>query len=258
VTRRAAPTAPAALPVPPADLDYVHHGRHYLEFGERFAGYCRDLAALPVDGAVLDLGCGFGRLAVGLAGRLGIAGRYEGLDVVPAAIDWCRREISPLWPECRFHLLDVANSEYNPGGALDPLAVRLPFDNAGFDLVFLRSVFTHMEPPEVEHYLAEAARLLPPGGRLLASLFLLDAEAERWMAGGGAALSFPHRHGTWRTDRPGRRRAVAHDAAWVRERLAAAGFEPPAVYPGSWPGRPSRWDSQDVVVAVRAGGGRAA
>jgi hypothetical protein len=51
---------------------------------------------------------------------------------------------------------------------------------------------------------------------------------------------------------------VAHDAAWVRERLAAAGFEPPAVYPGSWPGRPSRWDSQDVVVAVRAGGGRAA
>lgn len=44
MTRRAVSTGPAALPVPPADLVYVHHGRRYLEFGVRFAGYCRDLA----------------------------------------------------------------------------------------------------------------------------------------------------------------------------------------------------------------------
>jgi hypothetical protein len=45
--------------------------------------------------------------------------------------------------------------------------------------------------------------------------------------------------------------AVAYDAGWVRERLAAHGLEQLSATPGSWSGREDAPGLQDVVVAER-------
>lgn len=56
----------------------------------------------------------------------------------------------------------------------DVLGVR-PDD--AFDAVVLWSVFTHLYPDTIEHYLHEIHRALKPGGRLGAPFFVLDPHA---------------------------------------------------------------------------------
>ena len=54
----------------------------------------------------------------------------------------------------------------------------------GRDVAFLTSVFTHMLPEDVEHYLDELARVLKPGGRTLITWFLLlgaFVAANQWL-----------------------------------------------------------------------------
>ena len=92
------------IPVPPAELlasvnigpgDYVGIGRRYLN---NFV----ELGGLKPDHRVLDVGCGIGRMAVPLLEYLDERGSYEGFDIVPLGIDWCREKISPRRPSFRF------------------------------------------------------------------------------------------------------------------------------------------------------------
>jgi len=50
-----------------------------------------------------------------------------------------------------------------------PLAPPTAFAPASFDVIFSISVFTHLDEPMQEAWLAELARLLRPGGLLLAT-----------------------------------------------------------------------------------------
>ena len=55
-------------------------------------------------GAVSDFaaGCGIGRLAIPAAGFLDADGDYEGIDIVPDGIAWCRANVSGPhgWRRC--------------------------------------------------------------------------------------------------------------------------------------------------------------
>ena len=54
-----------------------------------------------------------------------------------------------------------------------------PYKAKSFDVIFLFSVFTHMLPDEIEHYLKEISRMLKPGGICLTTLFLYeDSESD--------------------------------------------------------------------------------
>ncbi len=114
-------------PSPPLELDYGTALHHFREVGEEFLLYAvrADLGGLQPDGAVLDVGCGFGRLAVPLTGYLGHDGLYEGFDIVPAGIDWGREHVSSRFPNFRFRLAHVANSMYPAPGGRRP-ATRVP------------------------------------------------------------------------------------------------------------------------------------
>ena len=58
-----------------------------------------------------------------------------------------------MHPNFRFRHVDVLNRAYNPQGRLDPENFEFPYPQDAFDFVFLTSVFTHMRPPEMRHYL---------------------------------------------------------------------------------------------------------
>ncbi|HEX8276672.1 MAG TPA: methyltransferase domain-containing protein [Longimicrobiaceae bacterium] len=134
----------------------------------RLVGEC----GLTPASRVLDVGCGPGRLAIGILDRVGRVAEYRGIDVHRPSIEWCDRHLGRSDPPFRFQLVDVRNARYNPEGADLASTIRLPVADGRFDIAYLYSVFSHMLPPDVRGYLREIHRLLAPGGILFFTAFV--------------------------------------------------------------------------------------
>lgn len=231
----------------PGPGDWVAVGDHRLDRLRRWAG-------LAPDHRVLELGCGPGRNAVALGTYLRPDGSYEGVDVEKRVIRWCRRHVTPRWPEGRFTHIDVWNGAYNRRGRIQPADVRFPFADGEFDLVFATSVFTHMLDADVRRYLDETARVLRPGGRVLATFFLVG-EGARSVPPTDWDIAFAPVDGTarlvLRPEAP--EKAVAYEEDVVLAWFADAGLTVEAVHHGEWihPGGGESYDYQDTVVARR-------
>jgi SAM-dependent methyltransferase len=141
---------------------------------DRLASRC----GLSVQSRVLDVGCGPGRLAIGILDRVGEVAAYEGIDVDAVSIAWCRRYLEFRHPAFRFTHIDLKNARYNPGGAEPGDEVRLPVAQEAFDIIYLYSVFSHLDLPDVRRYLKELARLLAPGGTLFLTGFFEQGAPE--------------------------------------------------------------------------------
>jgi SAM-dependent methyltransferase len=209
------------------------------------------MADLTPDQAVLEPGCGTGRMAEPLTRYLSASGSYEGFDVVAEAIEWCRQNIAPRHPNFRFRHVDVLNRAYNPKGTLNPTEFEFPYEAGAFDFVFLTSVFTHMLPPEVRHYMSEIRRVLRPSGRCLMTFFLLNEESLEAARSGRAKRRFARRgEGYFYDVRKSPEEAVAYPEEALLEMLEQAGLElhGPIRY-GRWAGRVVRHGvGQDLVV----------
>jgi SAM-dependent methyltransferase len=238
--------------VPPRRMDFVGDS-DFRATGDEFLGHFVRLADLRPEDRVLDVGCGVGRMARPLAGYLRAPGRYDGFDIVPEGIAWCRRHYAAEHSNFAFHLADVANPHYHPLGRTAARDYRFPFEDDSFDFAFATSVFTHVLEPEADRYLGEMARVVRPGGRLLATFFLLDEGAARVQATGGSVPAFVRRDGAAFIGADGvAEEAVAYEERWLRDRSAAHRLtirEP--IHRGSWSGRPKAVSFQDIVVAGR-------
>lgn len=237
--------------VPPRRLDFVGHS-DFVATGDEFLSHFVSLAGLQPDEAVLDVGCGIGRMARPLTGYLSTAGSYDGFDVNRDGIGWCRRRYR-AFPTFRFQVADLYNRRYNPHGAHAAVDYPFPYPDGRFDLAILTSVLTHLLEAETDHYLAEVARVLKPGGRVLATFFLLDDASRAAIAGGRSGLAFLDADAhvaVVSEDVP--EEAVAFDEEWVREHLSQHGLqirEP--VLRGTWSGQEDGVSFQDIVVADR-------
>ena len=99
-------------------------------------------------GRVLDVGTGTGRLLELLAPRIGIG---LGVDASRAMLALARvRLADAAFAHCQFRLADMC---------------AMPLADASFDLVVLQMVLHYAETPAL--VVAEAARVLAPGGRLV-------------------------------------------------------------------------------------------
>jgi SAM-dependent methyltransferase len=236
--------------VPPRRLDFVGHS-DFAATGDEFLGHFVALGGLQPDHAVLDVGCGIGRMARPLAGYLSASGSYDGFDVNRDGVGWCRRRYA-RHGNFRFQVADLYNRRYNPAGAHAAAEYRFPYEDARFDFALATSVLTHLLEAEADHYLGEIARVLRPGGRALLTFFLLDDVSRALIAEGRSGLAFldPGEHvAVVSEDVP--EEAVAYDERWVRERLGAHGLTVDAIHAGSWSGRDDPTSFQDIVVATR-------
>jgi SAM-dependent methyltransferase len=237
--------------MPPDSLLAGVGGGDYWYVGERALFLLKKLARLRSSDRVLDVGCGIGRLAWPLARKLNRSGSYDGLDVVQAYTDWCVTSLGLDPVRFRFHHADIRNSSYNPNGTIEAKDFVFPWAEDSFSLTIATSLFTHLLPDVTVHYVREIARTLRRGGRLFASLFLLDASSREVVAAGitNPTFGFPMEHGLLH-DPAVPESAVAYDAEWIFETLAATGLSVTAVHPGHWKGQPGL-EYQDLVVAVR-------
>jgi len=199
---------------------------------------------------VLDIGSGIGNLALSLIGYL--RGGYDGVEIHSEAVGWCQRAITPRHSNFRFHRADVASHAYNPRGRVPASAYQFPFPHQNFDFIFLGSVFTHMLPDSVEHYVYEISRLLAPDGVCVASYFLLNDETRAAIDTGQSFMSFGVQHpsGLCRLhDATVPEAAVAIEETFVRRLHEQAGLRIQDVRRGRWSVGVTH--DQDVLTVVQ-------
>lgn len=87
----------------------------YLKSAEEEANRLINYFQCTQQSRVLDVGCGQGRLPIGILRVLGDI-NYIGIDVDQRSIEWCKRYIEPDHPSFKFKHLNLYNERYNING----------------------------------------------------------------------------------------------------------------------------------------------
>ncbi len=234
--------------VPPRGSIFVGQG-NFVEIGDTLLGQFQTLCQLQPNHRVLDVGCGIGRIARPLAGFLNEKGSYEGFDIVKEGIDWCQKHYA-AYPNFRFLYTPLQNDLYNLSTDLKASEFKFPYGENEFDLVILTSVFTHMQPADVAHYLKEIGRVMKPGGRCFATFFIITPATEKHLDEAENPF-FPHRYGHYFLHNPKVKDAnIAYRHEYLAGLFSDAGLEQLQYHPGWWAGLPKEQciNFQDVVI----------
>ncbi len=239
-----------AVPPPAAGDVFVGDG-DYVAIAAEFLDYFVRLGGLEPHHQVLDIGCGIGRMAAGLACYLDPArGRYLGFDPVERGIAWCRRAFAN-YPHFRFAAIDVFNEHYRRDGGLLATEYRFPAGDASIDFAIATSVFTHLYYEEICAYLKETVRVLKPKGKLFSTFLLYDGDSPP------RSPHLPHldfsvqnaaRPEQWHVKDHPPLAAVAYRADTVKEMIRRAMGREAEIMPGRWRGGAGPF-FQDVVLA---------
>lgn len=237
---------PIKDPRVPNRRDTFVGGGDFVVVGDQFLETLKRHGVTP-DTAIMDVGCGQGRMARPLTDFLSAKGKYLGFDIVKAGIDWCQTHYADL-PNFTFVHADVQNARYNATGSTKASEYIFPADKNAFDFSFLTSVFTHMFQSDVEHYVSEIARTLKPGGKSLITWFLLNDQSLNAQA--------PQLHFKFDVDEVSKttlqdnpEAAVAFKEDWVRALYLKNGLTVEAIEYGSWANPHSQFSLQDTIVA---------
>jgi ubiquinone/menaquinone biosynthesis C-methylase UbiE len=111
-----------------------------------------DFARIRPGDAVLDVGCGTGTLVLEVQRRVGKGGRVAGIDPGAEQIARARAKAARRHLPIEFQL-----------GVIE----QLPFPDQTFDVVLSTLMMHHLPAPLKRQGLAEIARVLKPGGRLV-------------------------------------------------------------------------------------------
>jgi SAM-dependent methyltransferase len=243
--------------IPPADMlfDGSSSPRQFVDFGEGFVhNFLVPRAGLRPSDVFFDLGCGNGSVARALTRYLVPPGRYEGMDINGQSVTWLEEHYRK-YPGFRFTHANVYNKMYNPAATVQASQYRLPYADGTFTAALLKSVFTHMLPADVRHYLKELGRVMAPGGRVVITYFLLNDESRELVRRERDEVKM---RADWEGDPLCRvastevpESATAHDEARIRAYTAEAGFTVLEIAFGNWCGRPSLLGLQDAMIITK-------
>ncbi len=222
-------TGADGLPLPPADMIRITQGLYrraanpdllYQRFentGAETAGWIRDMlarngAAIDDMGALMDFGCGCGRVTRYLKD---VPGNVHGSDYNPHLVRWCAEHLT--------------FGEFGANDADPPL----PYDHDAFDFLYSISIFTHLDEPLQVPWMRELARVVRPGGLLLITVM---GEQRLRSLPAWERLREPFEAGELVVTKPERAGsnacAVYHPQAYVRDTLTS-GLEIVDYEPGS-------------------------
>ncbi len=180
-----------------------------------------EMAGFAAGESLVDLGTGRGELLVAALERG--ASSAAGVEYSADAVALVHQTLDVHGLQDRAQVLHA-----------DVRAVPLP--DAGADLVTLLDVVEHLAPAELDATLAEARRLLRPGGRVLIhtmpsrTLYEVTYRLQRWL--------WPPRRRRWPADPRNRFEHLMHvneqTLRGLRRSLRRAGLTDVRVRPGDW------------------------
>lgn len=208
-----------------------------------------DHTGLTPEGNILDIGCGIGRLAVPLTRYLGNQGRYEGFDIVKTGIDWCNKNIASKYPNFHFLWVNLKNDLYNLSTDQESTSFIFPYKKNSFNSIVLTSVFTHMIPNDVKHYLKQINNVLHPNGKCMATFFILNEEIKVKMNENKTEFNFKYPYeGYYLMDSKVKEANVAYEEALLYAMIDECGLKINSLHRGRWTGHKNSLDFQDVVI----------
>lgn len=137
------------------------------------------------DKDVLDVGCGTKFTEALLNDKIPI-GSYTGVDVYREMVDFLQSEVTD--PRFSYHHADLHNDLYNPGGTPMSADTDLGVGDRRFDIIWLFSVFTHLNPADYHSMLQALRRYVRPGGKLFYTLYV-----DELTEGGHGFIDWVHR-----------------------------------------------------------------
>jgi ubiquinone/menaquinone biosynthesis C-methylase UbiE len=164
--------------------------------------------------SVLDIGCGVGRLPIGIVDQIGDGVRYWGVDVDPRCVRWCNEHIQKAHPNFKFLHIHVRNRRYNPKGTPMTSDFQLPFESRSVQVVYLYSVFSHMLPEDIDAYLTEFHRILAPRGVVFLTAFIEEGVPD-----------FVENPVSYKMNWKGALHCVRYDKSFFTQLIALHGFQ---------------------------------
>lgn len=123
------------------------------------------------DADILDVGCGV-RFTQTIVNRRIPIGSYTGIEVHRPTVRFLKKAVERRDDRFRFVHWDAYNALYNPRGSVRLQELdRLPVDGT-YDLIWLFSVFTHLDPSDARAMLRILRHHVRPEGRLFFSAFI--------------------------------------------------------------------------------------
>ncbi len=193
----------------------------YLTASQSFWLGCLAAGHMGLDSRIVDVGVGCGRYAHVLRDLnfygLRFSGTYVGIDIDEEQLAWCEANFD----DQRFAFLASGHqsSSYRTGDTCSNGMSSLP--DSSQDLVFSRSLFSHLLEEELTDYCTEAARVLVPGGKMLMTYYSLTNPPPTY----GGRHTFRHKVGIARVEslrQP--TAAVAYDNLDLERIALEAGF----------------------------------
>ena len=234
---------------PPKSLIYTGSG-DFIRQGIEWKNFFIEQGLQPND-HFLDIGSGIGRIAIGLTSYL--KGDYQGFEAMEVGADWCKKNITPKYPNFSFKHVSLHNDLYNASG-LDAATYKFEYPSASFHMACAISVFSHMIDNEVENYLSETFRVLKNGGKLIATFFVMDNDSLSAMSADykGFRFDYEYEH-YYLMDKNVKSANVCFKKDYLDSVIVKNGFTIQSAIRGSWFGikNGNNLAFQDVYVLVK-------
>jgi SAM-dependent methyltransferase len=242
-------------PLPPVEFMKIIGSKDEAHFIHAMKANCGDIirfTGTTRDAAILDIGCGCGRMAMAFGRYLNPGATYLGFDAWKEGVAWCNENVKPQYPNFEFKVVEADNNYYVETDTGQQNQFDLSFIPQGaFDTIHAISVFTHLKENDARQYLKMVHDSLKPEGKAYLTFFIMDETARNYVATTSGYSTVKEQYpGVWHAyEKHGFFTGLSPEKA--KELIAEANLKIVEELPGKWAGRPNGKIWQDGFVLAR-------